>query len=642
MSRRLTSAIALAFLAALAGACGSRGAQETTSAGQPILDDIRFEGITRFSHKELTAVLFLDETGPWPWSTDRRFEEALLPVDTQRIEAMYQAHGYYDAKVVGVSVLPKKDGKKVDVLFSVTEGSPTRIETLRIFWNGPGASGALRAEIEKTCKLRTGETFEVPGLNGCVSSLLAALQNRGFARAVVSPDAAVDRRQRTADVTITVEPGPMVRVGSFRLQGLSQVPEHLVRNELDFALGQLVTPHLVQSMERAVYGMEVFRTVEIDSSGSLTNDGRVELTVSVSEAQPQSLKLGLGLGLEPNRWEQRLTALYTHKDIFGQLTRLDLRLRAGYAELPMPFNMQEHGPVALLEPRITKKGWVEKRLVWSYAPGIELNVAEGYKYYSPRGRVSVSRFFYGLAQAELSHNLKFLDFFDISPTLDANRTLLGLDFRDPYTLSNIELDTRLYLTDQILEPRNGVILSARYTLAGGFLGGDFDYHKVETGLRAYWQIVSRLQIALRLETAFILPYGDQPGAPIDGKLYLGGADSVRGFGLRRLSPKTQLCSKGESCESIPVGGNTSVLLGLELRIGIWRQLRLALFSDAGDVQEGELTYRWKELAVTTGAGLRLDTVVGLFRVDVGCRVNDPPLAATENLCAFYIALGEAF
>ena len=65
----------------------------------------------------------------------------------------------------------------------------------------------------------------------------------------------------------------------------------------------------------------------------------------------------------------------------------------------------------------------------------------------------------------------FFDFFQIQETLDANRTLLGLDFRDPYLLSYLKVESNLYLTDRILDPNNGVVVGIRYAIAGGPFGG---------------------------------------------------------------------------------------------------------------------------------------------------------------------------
>lgn len=213
--------------------------------------------------------------------------------------------------------------------------------------------------------------------------------------------------------------------------------------------------------------MDVFSTVEVVPGREIDERGRIPITVVVSESKLQSIKVGVGLGFEPARWEERITTQYTHRDIFGELTRLDMRLRVGYAELPTPFNMEEHGPVLELEPRLTKKGLLEKRLVWTATPAFELGIDEGYQFYAPSTRLGVSRFFAEIVQTGLSHNFRFVDFFNISDTLDANRSLLGLDFRDPYILSYVELETRVYFTDKIFEPRNGVVLGARYAIAGG-------------------------------------------------------------------------------------------------------------------------------------------------------------------------------
>src|SRR5690606_11979931 len=171
------------------------------------------------------------------------------------------------------------------------------------------------------------------------------------------------------------------------------------------------------------------------------------VVVKVRPAKPASVKIGGGFGLDPVRWEQRASLIYSHRNLAGNLTRFDLRARAGYAELPSLFNPLEHGPVVKLDPSFRQKGLIEKHTVATLAPSFELGIWEGYQFYSPTLRLGLSRFFSRFVEAEVTYNFRFVDFFNVSPTLSAQTSILGLDFRDPYVLSYIEPSVRVYLTD---------------------------------------------------------------------------------------------------------------------------------------------------------------------------------------------------
>jgi hypothetical protein len=371
----------------------------------------------------------------------------------------------------------------------------------------------------------------------------------------------------------------------------------------------------------------------------------VDVRIVVEESRPQQLRLGLGLGLQPNRWEQYAAARYSHANLGRTLTRLDLRVRAGYAELPAPWRPQEHGPIVDVEPSLRKKGLLEDQLVWTLEPAFELGLWEGYAFYAPRNRVGVSRFFTRFVETGVSHTVRFVDFFDVSPVLEGNRTILGLDFRDPYLVSFIELQLRLHLTDRLVDPRHGAVVALTYDLAGGIFGGQYDFHKATPEVRGYWTpLRERLQLAMRAQLGFIVPFGDEPGAPFDLKYYLGGANTVRGWGLRRLSPSVSQCpgTEQEGCRRIPVGGYTSALGNVEIRVRAWKGLWVVGFVDVGDVQADIATFHPTRWSWSTGPALRYDSLIGTFRLDLGVRLHDPYPELDEPRWAIHFGLGETF
>jgi len=208
----------------------------------------------------------------------------------------------------------------------------------------------------------------------------------------------------------------------------------------------------------------------------------------------------------------------------------------------------------------------------------------------------------------------------------------------------VEIEAKLYLTDRILDPNNGAILGVRYAVAGGPFGGHYDFHKLAPELRSYWRVIPRLQLACRAGTGYIFLYGDKPAAPFNMKFYLGGSDTVRGWGLRRLSPKTEICPDTEetTCRRIPIGGSTFVLGNVEIRVRTVGKLYVIAFFDVGDVQDGQVVYRPNQWNLSSGGGLRYASPVGKIRLDVGARLNDTPLSQGEDRVAFHLGLGESF
>jgi len=630
---------------------------------------VELEGVHRFKKDELLAYLNIGESSRLAWRPKYPFSEAMLPIDAERIVELYRAHGYYDAEVV--SMVPftrvgrtrlagKHRGErrpgKTTIRVVVREGAPTRVTDLAVHFPegqpeaAPGAAPDPRASpqaLANASLLREGEVFEIPALNDSSQRLKARMQDRGYAFAQVQEAAVVDPG-RGVEVDFDLRPGPFVRIGEIKIEGLVGVPERYVRNEIDFAPGRRYSPALITRIEQAVYAMDVFQSVSIDLDDRPSRPGFIDITVRVVESRTQSIKVGPGIGIDPVRWEERVTMLYSHKNLGRNLTRFDLRVTAGYAELPSLLRPEAHGPLLRVEPKFQQKGFLEKRTTWTLAPAFELGIWQGYQFYSPTLRMGPSRFFGRHVQLELTYNARFVDFFNVSPALIAPDSIVGRDFRDPYFLSYLEPELTFYFVDSILKPRNGAILGAVYDIAG--LGGHFSFHKIQPTLRGYYTPHERVTLAARASVGFIFPFGPNGGAPIDMKLYLGGSDTVRGWGLRRLSPRVVDPTRPDGtcgptdvrCRGVPFGGETMVLGNFEARVRVVDKLSTVAFFDMGDVRGGVSSFSPSDWNYSIGPGLRYDSPVGVFRLDAGFRLNETDTSQGERIWAIHFGLGETF
>ncbi len=623
--------------------CASKKATPDDALRRPLIKEIEFEGMSVFEKDEILAYVYMDETS---WlhgiglADPHTYSKSFAVEDAGRIESLYAAHGYYDARVTDIRSEPLNEaGDKVRVIVQIKEGPPTRLRTISFDWSEPHPD---RVAIEKQAVVKPDAVFSIPDLDAGTDALRLELERRGHAFAQVTSSAEVNREARWSDVRFAIAPGPLCTIGSIRYEGLATVPGRLLDPNIDFAPGQRYSPELLARIERAIYAMEVFDTVAVLPDENLNEKGKLDLVIRVREGQPQRFKVGVGLGVEPNRWDGHVSLQYTHMNVAQELIRFDLLTRVGYALLPYPWDVQEHGPILEVNPWFKKKGWLEPKLVWSLQPSFKLDIEQGYQYYTPGFRLGVSRFLFGFTLAEAAYNAQFFDFFNQSAVFDANKSVLGRDYKDPYFLSFLEFRYSVYFTDAFTDPKNGVVLSARYDISGSWLGSYYDYMKLIPEIRAYWQTFSHLQIAARLQTGWLFKYGQKPGTPIMHKYYLGGSDTVRGWGLKRLSPRIEDCDADGHCRSIPVGGETMALGNFELRFKVIESLYIVPFVDAGDVQDGEMTYKPTQWSYSTGGGMRYASPIGKFRVDFGWRLNQPARFAGEQRWAIHLSFGETF
>ena len=130
------------------------------------------------------------------------------------------------------------------------------------------------------------------------------------------------------------------------------------------------------------------------------------------------------------------------------------------------------------------------------------------------------------------------------------------------------------------------------------------------------------------------PYGNMKVLPVEEAFYGGGANGIRAWQARTLGPGAYVAT-----DNYPNSvGDFKLEANVEYRFKLFWLLEGALFVDIGNVWNitkyedrkgatlGADFYR--QLAIGTGTGLRLDASFFLLRFDWGIKVSDP--AKPEN------------
>ena len=606
------------------------------------LENLEFRGVTRFEKSFLVRHLYSDESSVLPFVSDAPFDQALIQADANRLQQLYQAYGYFDAVVTASPPLLDPEERTASVRFDVQEGLPTLVQSVRFVWEGEGQELLSREAVRQEVTLAPGGAFETPRYNASLGALSTRLKSLGYPLAQVAGQTRIDRDRRQAHTVFRLIPGPRATVGEIRFEGLAALPLEPLKVEVQFAKGQRYSPLLMQEIEQVLRSLRVFDWVAVKPPEAVQG-GEVEVVVQVSEADPQSLRFGAEVSIDTIRWQEQLRADYTHTNLFGQLARLDLHTTVGWAQLPNPLNVDLQGPVIEVRPELTKKGLLEDHLRWSEAPQFVLGLNQGYQYYSLGNRLGVSRWFLRRLRLGLGHEVEVVDFFNTTPRLDPRASVLGLDFRDPYLLSAPYFTASWFLVDRVASPTNGAIFQSMHSISEGRVGSDFNFYRTTITGTFYLKMASWLQTASRVRAGWILPFGDQASVPFKERFYLGRANSVRGWGSRRLAPQVRECGIGESttCENIPVGGNTMIQGNLEGRFRLSDWLVGVGFLDVGDVQSEAATFLPEQWNYSAGPGVRVDTRFGLLRLDLGIRLNRTGAFPEERGWAVHFGFGEA-
>lgn len=142
----------------------------------------------------------------------------------------------------------------------------------------------------------------------------------------------------------------------------------------------------------------------------------------------------------------------------------------------------------------------------------------------------------------------------------------------------------------------------------------------------------RQSIAFHVGAGIAIPYGNSDALPFEKRFYSGGANSVRGWGVRTLGPGSY--SSDSLSNFIFQCGDIRFDVNLEYRAKLFWVVELGLFLDAGNIwtikeyekQPGgvfKFNKFYEQIAAAYGVGIRLDFKYFLVRVDMGMKAYNP-------------------
>ena len=148
-------------------------------------------------------------------------------------------------------------------------------------------------------------------------------------------------------------------------------------------------------------------------------------------------------------------------------------------------------------------------------------------------------------------------------------------------------------------------------------------------------------LAYRIRTGVGYPYGDNLILPYEKNFFAGGSSSIRAWGPRRLGPGSYSPTNenGEIDYNFEQPGEIIFEISVEYRQKLIGFLDWALFLDVGNIwtirddvsDEGEIRRPgakfesdfYKEIAMGTGMGFRMDFTFLILRFDMGIKVYEP-------------------
>lgn len=688
-------------MATLSLSLDAAGCAHNPPSNQPVVKQLDIKGNHVLSDGTIKGKILTTKTGWWPFATKHHFDPVVWSTDLQRIKRLYGSRGYYQADVTDAQV--KQDPPHgVDVSVEVQEGKPTQIASLQV--DGLDAlPAARRAALISGLPLTVGQVFRENDWEAAKSQLVGRLHNDGYAQASVDGAALIGVETHQANLKLAVSLGPRYRFGDIQVDtgGGTAIYPGWIWDQVRLAIpeGAIFSDDDLAEAQRRVQNMGVFAAVKVQAGTPDPATQRIPVRVVTREAPLHTLKLGGGARIDQIRNEARLVGEWSDRDFLGGMRRLTLHAEAGWAFIPNTYAVAtndqtvqlRNGPIARFQVEFEQPNFLRRPSLRERST-ITLDRTLEQTYNDLGGRLANGIVWQPRATLSIypSHHLEG-DELDGPPGAGVLTAPLTLGCHTSGSscfvwLSYVEELVTWDRRDDALEPRNGFYASLSLQEGGGPLLGDFNYFRVLPDVRGYLSVGDddELTFAARLKVGDLLPTSGNPqDSAVVTRFFGGGAQSMRGFNDRRMSPLLvshlpPSPGKPEGTPvTLPIGGNGIIDGSFEVRYALTSNLILAAFYDVGQVSMGRIgPDDFAHLLMAVGFGLRYLTPVGPIRVDFARRLQvgrPPPLFAVDsntgaiteqpyavddscfglggsggdhvvddNLCVLHISIGEAF
>jgi len=618
----------LACLVLVVSACGSK--TPPRHPGQEYLDVIVIEGNTSIKTKDLRNGLALQRVRAQGASPD----PYLVVVDGNRIKGEYIRRGFME---VDVRSRVERHGDATKVIYTVMEGprAKTRVLITGIPTNDPELTVQM---VRDALPIKEGEPFAYKPYDESKERMLGIIEDAGYAKAQLDAHVVIERSTHEAIIHLDYKTGPKCKFGTVDILGIDGDLADAVRARLAIKPGQQYSSAAIAETQRNLYDMRRFSMVRV-----LPNKGDgdvVNVRISVARSARNELVTGGGVGMDPSTYEIRARAGYSILSWPFPLTDFSIDTRPAYAML------RDGGGY---EPRIRAIATLKR--IDLFRPFVTGEVQGGYNYvtveaytsYGPLARVGLeSPLFTKKLRGRIGWGIESLDFRTISPVIDpAMQMQLGLDQtqRVGMYMQSLQLDLR----DNPIEPTFGAYGELRVDEGTVAAGGQFTFLRITPELRGYLSVPS-MPVILAGRARYGRVYGD---LPVTERYFSGGSTTQRGFSERHLAPSITGMD-GDSTRTVPIGGAELFESNIEARtrVGTIKGMGVGgvVFLDGADVVDAGETVNLGNLHWAAGVGLRLFTLVGAVRADLGYRLNrtGPMDPDPGSRFAFHLSIGEAF
>ena len=583
-------------------------AQETASRTTLILQSLEIVGAETIKAGKLKKQMTMPLPSIWPWRKKPRFRKDQLEADIAQLIAFYRTEGFYHARIT-YDLL--KDNGKADVILHVHEGPPIKVTGIEV----KGAEvidGEELAKIESP--LKPGNRFSDSIYDQLKTNLINYLQNNGYFRGKVTGKVYLDDQENTARIVIKMDPGPLCYFGETTVKGAVRTPQFLILRKLAFKTGEIFSLKKIFESQKSLYDTDLFRSATVTPQDEPKDLTVIPITIQIQEKKRRSLKVGLGYGDE-ELLRARLGLRIRNVAGGGRMLDLDTKYSS----------IDSHIIGTFTSPQIFR----------SYFDFVALGgfIRRDLPSFNDRSYYTQARLEHDLPwkfRGYFGHAFEYARPFDIplSTLISLQETEPGRLYKSSMVIYGLSQDTTVNPSD----PTGGGKINIIGECALDFLGSNLEFYSTVTEVRRYQSITEKVVLSGRLKFGIIQPIQTTTQIPIQRRFFSGGYNSVRGYRLDYLGPRTP---SGD-----PLGGDAVVEGNLQGRVPLYKKFRAVGFLDFGNVYFKASDIDLGQLKYAAGFGFNYMTPIGPVGLYFAWPLN--PIDPSEDTFRVHFTIGPSF
>lgn len=565
------------------------------------------------------------ETRKWhlfSWLTGTgRLKDDEFDEDLVKLRDYYNEQGYLDVEIAEdkVSFDYPTPGKMV-ITIRVNEGRRYRVGDIT-FSGSKLYSKRLLSYIPSQKK---GMFFVPSKLDKDVQTLEDFYGRDGYIEARIRLIRKPNLKTGDIDLEYQITEGDKFYVESIKIEGNTKTKSIVILRELVLSPGDVFSSVLMKISKMRLENTRFFEDPVNITDESTNIPNRKNLKVSVTEGRTGNLTFGAGFSsLESTVVFAEITQsnfdVGNRKSFFqgdGQKFRLRFQIGSQSSELVLAFE----------EPWLFERelalGFQVYRTTSDYKSSLYEEIRTG-------GEVYVRKRLFNWLDGRLGYTYEIVDINQVSSNAPAQLVLAAGQTTTSKISLNLTQDTR----DKIINTTTGHYATLLTEVAGGPLGGDNNYYRLEFRGSNFFPIaefqeqvvavIGRLGVVesfgdsakthfypVQDSSGNITMYAYKPDVPFYDRYFLGGPQTLRGFEFRQVGPR-------DSRSGEPLGGKSYGFLSLEYSFDIVKPVRFAVFYDAGFVNVDAYDFSPANYNDNFGVGVRLFIAGAPLSLDFG-------------------------